>query len=114
MGGVWGTLSCGLFTTPALAAVGGPGLFYGGGLHQLGIQALGIIAAGGFVFVASLAVFAALKATIGLRVKPEQELDGLDIHEHGVFGYPDLVATDHPNGNAKIPDPLEGAAEGTA
>src|SRR5215218_4175187 len=114
MGGIWGTLSCGLFTTPALAAVGEPGLFYGGGLYQLGIQALGILAAGGFVFIASLAVFATLKATIGIRVKPEQELDGLDIHEHGVFGYPDLVATDYPNGNGKISDPLEGVPEGTA
>ena len=110
MGGVWGTLSCGLFTTPALAAVGEPGLFYGGGLYQLGIQALGIVAAGGFVFVASLAVFAVLKATIGIRVKPEQELDGLDIHEHGVFGYPDLVATDYQNGSRSIPDPVEGTA----
>jgi Amt family ammonium transporter len=112
MGGIWGTLSCGLFTTPALAAVGEPGLFYGGGFYQLGIQALGIIAAGGFVFLASLAVFAALKATIGIRVKPEQELDGLDIHEHGVFGYPDLVATDYQNGNGsrKVPDAVEGTA----
>jgi Amt family ammonium transporter len=111
MGGIWGTLSCGLFTTPALAAVGEPGLFYGGGLYQLAIQALGIVAAGGFVFLASIAVFATLKATIGIRVKPEQELDGLDIHEHGVFGYPDLVATDYQNG--KISEPLEGVPEGT-
>src|SRR5215212_3464861 len=112
MGGIWGTLSCGLFTTPALAAVGEPGLFYGGGFYQLGIQALGIAAAGGFVFLASLAVFAVLKATIGIRVKPEQELDGLDIHEHGVFGYPDLVATDYQNGNGSksIPEPVEGTA----
>jgi hypothetical protein len=41
MGGVWGTLSAGLFTTPELAAIGQPGLVYGGGLHQLGVQALG-------------------------------------------------------------------------
>jgi len=109
IGGIWGTLSCGLFTTPVLAAVGEPGLFYGGGFYQLGIQALGIVACGGFVFLASLAVFAALKATIGIRVKPDQELDGLDIHEHGVFGYPDLVATDYQNGNGhKAPDPVEG------
>jgi ammonium transporter, Amt family len=115
MGGVWGTLSAGLFTTPELAAIGRPGLFYGGGFYQLGVQALGIVAAGSFVFLASLAVFAVLKATIGIRVKPDQELDGLDIHEHGVYGYPDLVATDYPNGNgAKIPDPLEKTADGTA
>jgi Amt family ammonium transporter len=116
MGGIWGTLSCGLFTTPALAAVGLPGLFYGGGFYQLGIQALGIIACGGFVFLASLAVFAALKATIGIRVKPDQELDGLDIHEHGVFGYPDLVATDYQNGNGhrRPTEPVRGATEGPA
>src|ERR687886_919084 len=71
MGGIWGTLSTGLFATPALAesaGVGGPGLFYGGGFAQLGIQALGIIAAGGFTFITSFVVFAVLKATIGLRV----------------------------------------------
>ncbi len=115
MGGIWGTLSAGLFTTPELAAIGQPGLFYGGGFYQLGIQALGIVACGGFVFLASLAVFGALKATIGIRVKPDQELDGLDIHEHGVFGYPDLVATDYQNGNgaARTPDPREGVAGGT-
>lgn len=99
MGGVWGTLSTGLFTTPALAAVGKPGLFYGGGFTQLGVQALGVLAAGGFVFLSSLAVFALLKATIGIRVKPDEELNGLDISEHGVYGYPDLVATDYQNGS---------------
>ena len=116
MGGVWGTLSTGLFTTTALAestGVGNPGLFYGGGLTQLGIQALGIVACGGFVFIASLAVFAALKATIGLRVKPEQELDGLDISEHGVFGYGEqLIATDHRNGNGyKASEPVSSTTD---
>jgi len=98
MGGVWGTLSTGLFATPQLVkeiGVGDPGLFYGGGLHQLGVQALGILAAGGFTFATSYIVFAILKATIGLRVKPHQELDGLDVSEHGVYGYAEsLVATD--------------------
>jgi Amt family ammonium transporter len=114
MGGVWGTLSAGLFTTPELAAIGQPGLFYGGGFYQLGVQALGILAAGGFVFVSSLVVFAILKATIGIRVKPDQELDGLDIHEHGAFGYGEqLIATDYQNGS-KIPDPLHRTADDTA
>ena len=112
MGGVWGTLSAGLFTTPALAAVGQPGLFYGGGFTQLGVQALGIVASGGFVFLTSYAVFALLKATIGLRVKPEEELNGLDISEHGVYGYSEqLVATDYQNGNGNgvtvMPESLE-------
>ena len=92
MGGIWGTLSCGLFTTTALAntnGVGDPGLFYGGGLHQLGVQALGIAAVFAFVFISSAAVFYACKKTIGLRVNAQQELEGLDIHEHGMWGYPE-------------------------
>lgn len=116
MGGVWGTLSAGLFTTPALAAANGgrPGLFYGGGLTQLGVQALSVAAVAAFVFVASFAVFALLKATIGIRVKADQELNGLDISEHGVYGYSEgLVATDQPpanggNGNGRArPEPAK-------
>src|ERR687897_1636830 len=110
MGGIWGTLSTGLFATPELVestGFGRPGLLYGGGLAQLGVQALGILTCGGFVFLASYAVFALLKATIGLRVKPEDELNGLDISEHGVYGYSEqLVATDHQNGNGgRMPIP---------
>jgi Amt family ammonium transporter len=121
MGGIWGTLSTGLFATPALAeatAIGQPGLFYGGGFGQLGVQALGIAACGSFVFVTSYVVFAILKASIGLRVKPEEELNGLDISEHGVYGYSEqLIATDYQNGSGggRIPDPAEGrTAPGTA
>ncbi|MGI9048608.1 MAG: ammonium transporter [Rubrobacteraceae bacterium] len=119
MGGIWGTLSTGLFTTPALAAVGKPGLFYGGGFTQLGVQALGVFCAGGFVFLSSLAVFALLKATIGIRVKPDEELNGLDISEHGVYGYPDLVATDYQNGSGNSngygsTEPVGAPAEGNA
>jgi Amt family ammonium transporter len=100
MGGIWGTLSAGFFTTPELAEANGglPGLFYGGGLTQLGVQAFSVVSVAGFVFFSSLIVFAILKATIGIRVKPHQELDGLDIHSHGYYGYHEqLVATD-PNG----------------
>lgn len=111
MGGIWGTLSLGFFTTPELATVGNPGLFYGGGFTQLGIQAVGVVASGGFVFVASLAVFSILKATIGLRVKPDHELNGLDISEHGVYGYAgQIIATDdRQNGNGLYADDLQTA-----
>ena len=120
MGGIWGTLSCGLFATPALAesvGAGQGGLFYTGSFYQLGVQALGIVTAGGFTFITSYMVFMFLKATMGLRVKPEDELNGLDISEHGVFGYGEqLIATDHHNGGRSLPDPpLEGrTAQGTA
>jgi len=119
MGGIWGTLSTGLFATPALVeatGIGSPGLLYGGGLAQLGVQALGIVACGGFVFLTSYTVFAVLKATIGLRVKPEHELNGLDISEHGVYGYSEqLIATDYQNGSGGAERIPEGrTAQGTA
>jgi Amt family ammonium transporter len=92
LAGVWGTLSCGLFAAPRLAelnGVGEGGLWYTGSLHQLGAQALGVAVAFACVFAVSYATFALIKATIGLRVTPEQEDAGLDISEHGMYGYPE-------------------------
>ena len=78
--GAWGTLSCGLFNMDS-------GLFYGGGLRQLGVQALGAGAAFAWAFGLGLILFFAIKATIGLRVSKEEELKGLDIGEHGMEAY---------------------------
>jgi ammonium transporter, Amt family len=92
LAGIWGTLSCGIFTSPRYAelnGVGDPGLWYSGSLHQIGAQALGIGVAFGCVFVVSYLVFWAIKATVGLRVSAEQEEAGLDIVEHGMYGYPE-------------------------
>ena len=86
LNGLWGTISIGLFATPELLA-SGPGLFYGGGFAQLGIQALGAFAGAGFAIVAMGAVFLLIKSTIGLRVSREEELRGLDIGEHGMESY---------------------------
>jgi Amt family ammonium transporter len=90
--GIWGTLSCGLFTSPRLAelnGVGKPGLFYNGDFTQLAVQLIGVVAAFAAVFVLSLATFAAIKAVFGLRVSEEDEDAGLDITEHGKYGYPE-------------------------
>jgi ammonium transporter, Amt family len=90
--GVWGTLSTGFFATKELATVGKPGLFYGGGLHQLGVQALGVIASGAFALIASFILLAIIKKAMnGLRVTEEEEIMGLDISEHGSYGYPELL-----------------------
>src|ERR1044072_3863117 len=92
LAGIWGTLSCGIFTSPRLAEfneVGDPGLWYSGSLHQLGAQALGVGVAFACVFVVSYAIFFAIKQTIGLRVSPEEEDAGLDISEHGMYGCPE-------------------------
>ena len=92
LAGIWGTLACGLFASAELAefnAVGQAGLFEGGGWAQLGAQAVGVVVAGTVVFVVSYVVFGLIKATIGLRVAPEEEEAGLDIVEHGMYGYPE-------------------------
>jgi len=96
--GVWGTIAVGLFGSARLVGdTASPGLWYGiigdasfdSTLGQLGIQALGVAATFVFVLGASLAVFYAIKMTIGLRVPEEQELAGLDISTHGMYGYPE-------------------------
>jgi ammonium transporter, Amt family len=92
MAGVWGTLSCGLFTSPRLAelnAIGDPGLVYTGSIHQLAVQGLGVAAAFTAVFTISFLAFFVIKGTYGLRVRPEEERYGLDIVEHGMWGYPE-------------------------
>ena len=97
LAGIWGTLSCGIFTSPRLAdlnAIGDPGLVYSGSIHQFAVQALGVGAAFVCVFVVSYLAFWAIKATIGLRVTAEEEDAGLDIAEHGMYGYPEQFIPD--------------------
>jgi Amt family ammonium transporter len=92
LAGIWGTLSCGLFTAPALAkfnGVGQGGLFYTGSFSQLGAQALAVSVSFTTVFVLSFAVFWVIKQTVGLRVSAREEMEGLDISEHGMWGYPE-------------------------
>jgi Amt family ammonium transporter len=93
MSGVWGTLATGLFAVPTLAgklATGTGGLVYTGSFHQLGVQALGLAAVGGFTFTASFAALWALKRLWGIRVEEETETAGLDVSEHGMWGYPEF------------------------
>ena len=93
MAGVWGTLSLGFLTLPDQAkklATGTGGLLYGGGFHQLGVQALGLLAVGAFTFTASFGVLWLMKVTVGIRTEPEVESAGLDVSEHGMWGYPEF------------------------
>ncbi|PZV08000.1 MAG: ammonium transporter [Leptolyngbya sp.] len=88
--GVWGTLAVGLFANPNNFTQGGEGiagLFYGGGLGQLGIQILGILSVGLFTVVLSTIFWLVVKSVLGLRVSAEEEMKGLDIGEHGMEAY---------------------------
>ena len=86
--GIWGTLSVGLFATetaPGFATAGiQEGLFYGGGIAQLGKQAGGMIVTAGWTVVTIVIAFTIIKNTIGLRVSEEEEITGLDATEHGL------------------------------
>jgi len=92
LAGIWGTLACGLFTSDRLAetvGIGDPGLFYGGGLTQLAAQAAAVAITFAVVFGLSYLTFLAIKLTVGLRVEDDVEDAGLDIVEHGMYGYPE-------------------------
>jgi ammonium transporter, Amt family len=112
LAGIWGTLACGLFTSPRLAqynAFGDPdgGLFYSGELTQLVAQAAGFAVAFTFVFIMSYTTFWLIKKTIGLRVSEGEEDAGLDISEHGMYGYPEqfIPPEEYPGGGGLTPQP---------
>ena len=99
LAGIWGTLAVGLFGYERLISEGAaPGVWYavfgdaslGSSLGQLGVQALAVAFTFVVVFAISFATFALIKATIGLRVSPEEEDAGIDISEHGMYGYPEV------------------------
>lgn len=80
--GMWGTIAVGLFSTGADGV--GVGLFYGGGLAQLGVQVLGVIGIAAYTLITMFIVFKIIDKTVGLRVPAKIEIDGLDVHEHGL------------------------------
>jgi Amt family ammonium transporter len=97
--GIWGTLALGLFTSPRFAqyaAIGDSegGLLYSGSLTQLGHQALGVVVVFALVLTLCLITWYAISKTIGLRVSEEAEIAGLDISEHGMYGYPEQFIPD--------------------
>ena len=100
--GATGTVLTGLFATGITTE---KGLFYGGGVHFLGIQVIGVLSVAAYVTVIITLVFLTIKYTIGLRADAEDEIAGLDVSEHGL-----LTAYD---GFAMLPDTAT-EDEGTA
>ncbi len=80
--GIWGTLAVGIFGDKA-------------GIDQLGSQLIGILAIGVFCTSSSFIILIILKKTIGIRVSEKEEIEGLDIHEHGMSAYPDFRMNEH-------------------
>ena len=119
--GIWGTISVGLFATksaPAFARgigdgvtfganqIAGEGLFYGGGFKQLGLQLLGMFSTAAWTAVTITLSFFIIKKIFGLRVSREEEMEGLDVKEHGL--------TSAYAGIAMLPEYIDEGDEATA
>ena len=91
--GAWGTLAAGIFN------MGGTSM------KIIGVQALGIGACFMWVFPTAFVMFKIIQMTIGLRVSPEEELEGLDFTEHGGNAYPDFEVS-HAGGMGSVPPAL--------
>ncbi|MBK8988999.1 MAG: ammonium transporter [Chloroflexi bacterium] len=94
LNGMWGTIAVGLFAAPSVGLLTGmgeiSGLLYGGGFAQLGVQVLGTVVIAAWAFVTMGALFYIMKVTMGIRVSPKEELEGLDISEHFTSSYPEF------------------------
>ena len=96
--GIWGTVAVGLFSNGGNGVM--PGLFYGGGAVQLGTQLMGIVSVAAYVLIVMFIIFKLIDKAVGLRVPAQVEIDGLDIHEHGLtsaysgFAISDVSALD--------------------
>jgi Amt family ammonium transporter len=92
--GIWGTIAVGLFAQASFGEANGVaavnGLFFGGGVAQLGKQLLGVVSVVAWVAAAAGIMFFVMKKTIGIRVDEEGQKIGLDITEHNLEAYPDF------------------------
>ena len=106
--GIFGTICVGLFAQEGVTSLSvRNGLFFGGGFGLLGAQLIGIAAVGAFGFVTTALVWLALKKTMGIRVSAKEELEGLDLGEHGNMAYPDFA----PAAGLLTQDDVEAAGE---
>ncbi|QYR24042.1 ammonium transporter [Paenibacillus sp. sptzw28] len=92
--GVWGTLANGIFATQALAeqvGIGKGGIIDTGSWHQFWVQLESVVVCGAYALGASFLLLGIMKLVMGFRVTEEQEIIGLDLAEHGVYGYPEQM-----------------------
>jgi Amt family ammonium transporter len=112
--GVWGTLALGIFYDSDVAtniAALATGL---SPMAQLMVQLRGVVYVGAFTFVASFAVWYAIKLVLGVRVSAEEEFEGLDVGEHGMSAYPDFATHPSSFGGVPVGVPLAAAAPSAA
>jgi Amt family ammonium transporter len=87
VGGIWGSLSIGIFGSSAVNSIGLNGLAYGGGADLIIKQAYGVGLVLAYSFIATLLIGFAIEKTMGFRVKRDGELEGIDLAEHAERAY---------------------------
>ena len=87
VGGIWGSLSIGIFGSSAVNSIGLDGLAYGGGTALFTKQLLGVGLVFAYSFIATLIIGFAIEKTMGFRIKRESELEGIDLVEHAESAY---------------------------
>jgi len=87
VGGIWGALATGLFASKAVNAAGADGLFSGGGMKLLGAQVIAVGATLAYSIVVTIVIYKLVDAVLGMRVKEEDELIGLDLTQHHERAY---------------------------
>jgi Amt family ammonium transporter len=87
VGGIWGSLSVGIFGSAAVNSIGLDGVLYGGGTALLMKQLLGVGLVFAYSFIATLIIGFAIEKTMGFRIKRENELEGIDLVEHAESAY---------------------------
>ena len=113
--GAVGTLAVGIFAQGSIMpGTTGNGLLFGGGFGLLLAQAIGVLAVAAWCTVTGLVLFGGIKLVMGLRVSEEEEIEGLDIHEHGSPAYPDVFRPTLPDGSSVPPGEAERPAAAVA
>ncbi|MBI5887567.1 MAG: ammonium transporter [Deltaproteobacteria bacterium] len=87
VGGMFGAIATGLFASKAVNSAGADGLFFGGGWSLLGKQFIAIGASAAYSFILTIVILKIVDALVGLRVSPEEEMEGLDHSQHSESGY---------------------------
>jgi Amt family ammonium transporter len=113
--GAFGTLALGLFAQDQFSPnTTGNGLLFGGGLKLLIAQLIGVIAVGIFVLIMAGIFWGILKAVMGIRVSADEEMEGLDVGEHGISAYPDFHSSAAYGSSAATAAPSHGSQLGVA
>jgi Amt family ammonium transporter len=98
--GMFGTLAVGIFHEKN-------GLIFSGEINLLKVQLIGVVTVGIFTFLFSLIIWLAIKLTFGLRVSPQEEIEGLDLGEHGQLCYPEFITAEQSYLQVEIPSKEE-------